>query len=171
MYHIYNNPTKFPVSQGFAVRRSRQRHDSIMKTYMKKGSGVVDNETPAHFPLRFSTNARKSTLKRIKSENKRIVCNLLDTKCDKALRYPCNKNITKTNVNDKKQWQDFRQRRWNIYQSVINQQNTAMRKRIQNVKPSIKFSSYDTEFSIKTVHTSGFKYMHVQSSSKNISGN
>ena len=134
MYQIYNNPTKFPLSQGQVVKRSRDHHDKIMKTAINKTHSGIDDSKPSHFPLRFSTHSRKINASDIKRENMRIVNSLLRAKTDSTCTLSSNQSKT---LKRERFFNHHRRRKWCAYKSEIQKQNEEMYKRIQNVKPSM----------------------------------
>ena len=143
MYQIYNNPTKFPLSQGTVVRKARHHHDKIMKTTIKKTNSAIDDRKPSHFPLRFSTHTRKVAEKDIKRENKRIVNSLLRARSDSSIRSLV-QNKTSSMARERF-FDQHRRRKWSSYRSEIHKQNTEMYKRIKNAKPSIIRDKHEME--------------------------
>lgn len=133
MYQIYNNPTKFPLSQGQTVRRARHHHDKIMNTTIKKTHSAIDDSKPSHFPLRLP-HSRKVNATDIKRENKRIVDSLLRAKSDSTFALSSTKNKV---LKRERFFNNHRRRKWTAYKSEIQKQNEQMYKRIKNVKPSM----------------------------------
>ena len=142
MYQIYNNPTKFPLSQGQVVRKYRNHHDHMMKRTIKKTHSAIDHSNPSHFPLR-APYTRKATENDIKRENKRIVNSLLRARSDSTLRSI--QNNTKESIQREKFFDQHRRRKWNNWKSQIQRENEEMYKRIKNIKPSLVIDKHDIE--------------------------
>lgn len=143
MYQIYNQPTKFPLSQGQVVRKYRNQHDKMLKKTIARTHSAIDSSNPTHFPLRFSTHSRRETEKDIKRENKRIVNSLLRAKSDSTLRsVQKNKNESKKR---EKFFDQHRRRKWINRKSEIEKQNCEMYKRIKNIRSSVIIDKNDKQ--------------------------
>lgn len=142
MYQIYNNPTKFPLSQGSEIRKYRNHHDKQMKTAIRKIQTNLDCRNPQHFPLR-APHARKAIARDIKRENKRLVNSLLRAQSDSSLRSL--QNNRKESMQREKFFNQHRRRKWKNHQTQIQRENQQMYKRIKNIKPSITIDKHDIE--------------------------
>ena len=133
MYQVYNQPTKFPLSQGSVIQKNRQHHDKLMKQVIKHPNCAIDNKEPSHFPMRFSRKNVKIENASIKRENKRLVQQLLRARSDATIVSSKGKHVLQKRRTERF-FSQSRDRRRHVRSEQIQRENLQMLKRLQSTK-------------------------------------
>ena len=85
MYQIRRQPTKFPLSQGPFLKKSRQYHDRVMIHRIEQPKNVIDTSTPKNFPRRSIKRTKVERDEKIKRQNYKIGKAIIDARPEKDL--------------------------------------------------------------------------------------